>query len=74
MNLHRTLLVFQRLTDTAGEGSLGWFRPVGNVMETPLPSVNQKGQAEFHQASSHVLGNTPTLGGKPGRKPEGSGG
>lgn len=30
----RTLLVFQRFTDSAGVGSLGWLRAFGNDEET----------------------------------------
>ena len=47
---------FPRLADTAGEGSLEWFRSIGNAKETPLPSINHKGQARFGQASSHIQG------------------
>lgn len=64
MNLYRTLL------GIAGEVSLGWFRPVGNATEILLPSTNHEGEARFGQAFSHTPGNAPTLGGKPGRKPE----
>lgn len=69
--MYRTLPVFPAIAE---EFTPGWFRPVGNVREILLPSIKHKGEARFGPAFSHSPGNAPTLGGKPGRKPQRSSG